>query len=106
MDGVRERKKHIGRDVERMRGVYLERDSGYLGIIGVIERNIYMHEKKGTLKTFSLYLTIENICFLMILFVALAVHLTYLLCLNISCAHFDSPYRVHVLPLYNACMFC
>ena len=26
MDGVRERKKHIGRDVERMREVYLERD--------------------------------------------------------------------------------
>ena len=34
MDGVRERKKHIGRDVERMRDRYLERDRGYLGIIG------------------------------------------------------------------------
>ena len=60
-----------------MREVYLERDRGYLGIIGGIERNIYMHENKGTLKTFALFLTIENICFLMILFVALAVHLTY-----------------------------
>ena len=26
MDGVRERKKHIGRDAERMREVYFERD--------------------------------------------------------------------------------
>ena len=46
MDGVMERKKHIGRDVERMMEVYLERDRGYLGIIGGIEKNIYMHEKK------------------------------------------------------------
>ena len=80
MDGVRERKKHIGRDVERMRDRYLERDRGYLEIygreLGGIERNIYMHEKKGTLKTFSLFLTIEKICFLMILSVTLAVHLT------------------------------
>ena len=59
MDGVRERKKHIGRDVERIRKVYLERDRGYLGIIGGIERKIYMHEKKVAPKTFSLYLTIE-----------------------------------------------
>ena len=28
MDGVRERKKHIGRDAKRMREVYLERDRG------------------------------------------------------------------------------
>ena len=34
MDGVREIKKHIGRDVERMRDIYLERDRGYQGIIG------------------------------------------------------------------------
>ena len=34
MGGVGESKKHIGRDVERMRDGYLERDSGYLGIIG------------------------------------------------------------------------
>ena len=60
-----------------MREVYLERDREYLGIIGGIERNIYMHEKKGTLKKFAFFLTIENICFLMILFVALVVHLTY-----------------------------
>ena len=50
MDGVRERKTHIGRDVERMRDVYLEIYRGSLGIIRGIERNIYMHEKKGTLK--------------------------------------------------------
>ena len=46
MDGVRERKKHIGRDVERMRDKSLERDRGHLRIIGRdlggIERNIYM----------------------------------------------------------------
>ena len=105
MDGVRERKKHIGRDVERMRDRYLERDRGYLGIIGGIERNIYMHEKKGTLKIFVLYLTIEKICFLMNLFVVLAMHLTYLLCLTISCALFTSTYHIHVLPLYNMCAF-
>ena len=77
MDRVRERKKHIGRDVERMREVYLERDRGYLWIIRGIERDIYMHENKGTLKPFDFFLTIENIYFLMILFVALPVHLTY-----------------------------
>ena len=44
MDGVSERKKHIGNDVEIMMEVYLERARGYLGIIGGIERNIYMHE--------------------------------------------------------------
>ena len=60
-----------------MREVYLKRDRRYLGMIGGIERNIYMHEKKGTLKTFALFLSIENICFLMILFVSLDVHLTY-----------------------------
>ena len=77
MDGVRERKKHIGRDVERMREVYLERYRGYLAIIGGIQRNIYMHENKGTLTTFSLFITIENICFLMILSVALAMYPPY-----------------------------
>ena len=74
---IKARKKHIRRDVERMIEVYLERDRRYLGIIGGIERNIYMHEKKGTLKKFALFLTIENICFLMILFVALAMHPPY-----------------------------
>ena len=34
MDGVRERKKHIWRDVERMRDIYLEIYRRYLGIIG------------------------------------------------------------------------
>ena len=33
-----------------MMDTYLERDRVYLGIIGGIERKIYMHENKGTLK--------------------------------------------------------
>ena len=110
MDGVRERNKHIGRDVERMRDRYLERDRGYLEIygreLGGIERNIYMHEKKGTLKTFLLYVTIQKNCFLLILCTSLDVNLTYLLCLNILRAWFYSPYHVCVFPLYNACAFC
>ena len=52
MDRVRERKTHIRRDVERMMDTYLERDRGYLGIIGGIERNIYIHKKKVTPKKF------------------------------------------------------
>ena len=63
-----------------------------------------MHEKKGTLKTFYLYLTIENICFLMILSISLVVHLTYLLFLKISRAIFTSTYHVHVFTLYNMCV--
>ena len=34
MDGLREIKKHIGWDVERMRDKHLEKNSGYIGIIG------------------------------------------------------------------------
>ena len=41
MDGVRERKKHIGRDVERMREVYLERDRGYRDYWGYREKHLY-----------------------------------------------------------------
>ena len=46
MDGLRERNKHIGRDVERMRDIYLEIDREYLGIIeiylgGYRNKNLY-----------------------------------------------------------------
>ena len=43
MDGVSERKKHIARDVERMRDRYLERDRKYLGII---ERDLGVYREK------------------------------------------------------------
>ena len=65
-----------------------------------------MHEKKRTLKPCVLYITIQNICFLFILFIALAMHLTYLLCLNISHARFGSTYHMRIFPLYNTCVFC
>ena len=46
MGGVRERKKHIGRDVEIMRDIYLQRHRRYLGIIrielgGYREKHLY-----------------------------------------------------------------
>ena len=42
----------------------------------------------------------------MILFISLAMHITYLLCLTILCAHFTSTYRILIFTLYNACTFC